>query len=174
MQSRSISSALEVNVSEGGNTPATIGSWCYDCRQLRKIRYTYVDAGESAQLFNGVIYPTHNYDLPLLGIHLLPLSKKKILVVLDFQPLFRDEAYIAKYILAAYLDLVGRAEPVTSGAKLDSILQAQLLYLRYRAEKYPARIMFKRFYGEEWTEEYIHGFLFDWEQKLAQLVSNKN
>lgn len=79
-----------------------------------------------------------------------------------------------KDYLAAYLDLVDRAEPVTSGAKLDSILQAQLLNLRYRAEKDPGRIMFKRFYGEEWTEEYIHGFLFDWEQKLAQLVSNKN
>jgi 15,16-dihydrobiliverdin:ferredoxin oxidoreductase len=174
LQSRPIPSALEVNVSERGKTPATIGSWCYDCRQLRKIRYTYIDAGESAQVFNRVIYPTHNYDLPLLGIHLLSLSKKKILVLLDFGPLFRDEAYIAKYVLAAYLDLVDRAKPVTSGAKLDNILQAQLLYLRYRGEKNPARIMFKRCYGQEWTEEYIHGFLFDWEQKLAQLVSNKN
>lgn len=79
-----------------------------------------------------------------------------------------------KDYLAAYLDLVDRAEPVTSGAKLDNILQAQLLYLRYRAEKDSARRMFKRFYGEESTAEYIHGFLFDWEQKLAQLVSNKN
>ncbi|MEG3864282.1 hypothetical protein QUB36_02275 [Microcoleus sp. AT8-B1] len=44
----------------------------------------------------------------------------------------------------------------------------------YRAEKNPAEGMFKRFYGEEWIEEYIHEFLFNWEQKLAQLVSNKN
>jgi 15,16-dihydrobiliverdin:ferredoxin oxidoreductase len=88
---------LELNVSHG-KTSATIRSWCYDCRQLRKIRYTYIDAGESAQVFNGVIYPSHNYDLPLLGIHLLSFTKKKILVVLDFQPLFRDEAYIAKYV----------------------------------------------------------------------------
>jgi 15,16-dihydrobiliverdin:ferredoxin oxidoreductase len=88
---------LELNVSHG-KTSATIRSWCYDCRQLRKIRYTYIDAGESAQVFNGVIYPSHNYDLPLLGIHLLSLSKKKILVVLDFYPLCRDEAYIAKYV----------------------------------------------------------------------------
>jgi 15,16-dihydrobiliverdin:ferredoxin oxidoreductase len=45
-----------------------------------------------------VIYPTHNYDLPLLGIHLFSFSKKKIFVVLDFGPLFREEAYIAKYV----------------------------------------------------------------------------
>jgi len=79
-----------------------------------------------------------------------------------------------KDYLAAYLDLVDRAEPVTSGAKLDNILQAQLRYLRYRAEKEAARRMFKRFYGQEWTQEYIHGFLFDLERKLPQLISNKN
>lgn len=98
MQSRPIPSALEVNVSQRGKTPGIIGSWCYDCPQLRKIRYTYINAGESAQVFNCVIYSSHNYDLPLLGIHLLSLSQKKILVVLDFQRLFRDEAYIAKYV----------------------------------------------------------------------------
>jgi len=79
-----------------------------------------------------------------------------------------------KDYLAAYLDLVDRAESVTLGAKLDNILQAQLRYLRYRAEKDPAGRMFKRFYGQEWTEEYIHGFLFDLERKLPQLISNKN
>ena len=50
---------------------------------------------------------------------------------------------------------------------LADIEQAQLRYLRYRAEKDPARGMFTRFYGTEWTEEYIHGFLFDLERKLA-------
>ncbi|WP_448271821.1 hypothetical protein [Nostoc sp. DSM 114160] len=29
--------------------------------------------------------------------------------------------------------------------------------------------MFKRFYGAEWTEEYIHGFLFDLERKLTAI-----
>jgi len=79
-----------------------------------------------------------------------------------------------KDYLAAYWDLVDHAEPMTSGAKLDNILQAQLRYLRYRAEKNAVRRMFKRFYGQEWTEEYIHGFLFDLERKLPQLISNKN
>ena len=79
-----------------------------------------------------------------------------------------------KDYLATYLDLVDRAESVTSGAKLDNILQVQLRYLRYRAAKDPARRMFKRFYGQEWTQEYIHGFLFDLERKLPQLISNKN
>jgi 15,16-dihydrobiliverdin:ferredoxin oxidoreductase len=98
LQSRPIPTGLEINVSDRGKTPATIRSWCYQSPQLRKIRYTYIDAGEAAQVFNSVIYPSHNYDLPLLGIDLLSFGNKKNLVVLDFQPLFRDEAYIARYV----------------------------------------------------------------------------
>lgn len=69
--------------------------------------------------------------------------------------------------LQAYLDFVEQAQEVTDSQYLEDILQAQLSYLHYRAEKDPARGMFTRFYGPEWTEEYIHGFLFDLERKLA-------
>lgn len=68
--------------------------------------------------------------------------------------------------LQAYLDFVDRAEPITDADTLQEIEQAHLRYLRYRAEKDPARGMFTRFYGSEWTEEYIHGFLFDLERQL--------
>jgi 15,16-dihydrobiliverdin:ferredoxin oxidoreductase len=98
LQKRSIPDGLEVNASDRGRSPATIRSWCYECPQLRKIRYTYIDAGESAQIFNSVIYPSHRYDLPLLGIDFLSFGKVKNLIVLDFQPLFQDEDYQKKYI----------------------------------------------------------------------------
>ena len=98
LQSRPIPSELEFQVSQRGKTPAMIESWCYQCPQFRKIRYTYIHAGEMAQIFNSVIYPRHNYDLPLLGIDFLAFGKKKILVVLDFQPLFRDPEYLEKHI----------------------------------------------------------------------------
>ncbi|NEQ81877.1 MAG: phycoerythrobilin:ferredoxin oxidoreductase [Moorea sp. SIO2I5] len=73
-----------------------------------------------------------------------------------------------KDYLTAYLDFVDQAEGITDSEHLEAIKEAQLRYLGYRAEKDPARGMFKRFYGSEWTEEYIHGFLFDLERKLAQ------
>ena len=98
LQQRPIPDGLERNVSERGKSPATIQSWCYECPQLRKIRYTYIDAGDSSQIFNCVIYPSHNYDLPLLGLDFLSFGKVKNLVVLDFQPLFQDADYQAKYI----------------------------------------------------------------------------
>ena len=98
LSSRPIPSGLEKMVSERGKNPATIQSWSYQSSELRKIRYSYIDAGETAQIFNSVIYPDYSYDLPLLGIDFLSFGQKKILVVLDFQPLFRDESYIHKYI----------------------------------------------------------------------------
>jgi phycoerythrobilin:ferredoxin oxidoreductase len=73
-----------------------------------------------------------------------------------------------KDYLNAYLDFVEQAEPVTDPSEQEAIYQSHLRYLRYRAEKDPARGMFTRFYGEAWTEEYIHGFLFDLERKLAE------
>lgn len=97
LQRRSIPEGLEYKVGDRGKCPATIRSWCYSCPELRKIRYTSIDAGDSAQIFNCVIYPNYQYDLPLLGVDFLSFGKVKNLIVLDFQPLFQDEAYLAKY-----------------------------------------------------------------------------
>lgn len=69
--------------------------------------------------------------------------------------------------LNAYLILVEMAEPVGDRQRLAEIEKAQLAYANYRATKDPARGMFTRLYGEEWTEEYIHGFLFDLARQLA-------
>jgi phycoerythrobilin:ferredoxin oxidoreductase len=54
----------------------------------------------------------------------------------------------SKDYLQAYLDFCDRAEPETDPQKLAEI---------------------NRFDGWEWTEEYIHGFLFDLERKLEQV-----
>lgn len=76
-----------------------------------------------------------------------------------------------KDYLQAYLNFVEQAQPITDPQRLAEILQAQRRYLNYRAEKDPARGMFTRLYGEEWTEEYIHGFLFDLERQLLKTPS---
>ncbi|MFM7527787.1 MAG: phycoerythrobilin:ferredoxin oxidoreductase, partial [Nodosilinea sp.] len=70
------------------------------------------------------------------------------------------------------LDFVDQAEPATNAQALREIEEAQLSYLRYRAEKDPTRGMFTRFSGAEWTEEYIHGFLFDLERKLSGVAAH--
>ncbi|MEO1671680.1 MAG: phycoerythrobilin:ferredoxin oxidoreductase, partial [Cyanobacteria bacterium J06631_2] len=62
--------------------------------------------------------------------------------------------------LTAYIDFVEQANEITDGEQLSAIFQAHKSYANYRAEKDPARGMLTRLYGSEWTEEYIHGFLF--------------
>ncbi|HAN74839.1 MAG TPA: phycoerythrobilin:ferredoxin oxidoreductase [Planktothrix sp. UBA8407] len=77
-----------------------------------------------------------------------------------------------KAYLQAYLEFVEQAQPIDNSEQRQDILQAQKRYVSYRAEKDPARGMFTRFYGEEWTEEYIHGFLFDLERYLEKHPNN--
>lgn len=94
--------------------PAIIESWQFRSKDFRKIRMTYIDAGVNAQVFNCVWYPEYTYDIPIFGIDFLSFGKKKVLAVLDFQPLTQDPEYISKYIedvkplREKYLDLCGR------------------------------------------------------------------
>ena len=62
--------------------------------------------------------------------------------------------------LSLYLDLVQNAREV-SLARSSQLLEGQKSYMRFRAEKDPARGMLTRFFGREWTEGYIHDVLFD-------------
>lgn len=72
--------------------------------------------------------------------------------------------------LERYLNFVEKATAIEVTNQRDEIIQAQLRYVNYRAEKDPARGMFTRLYGQEWTEKYIHGFLFDLPEKLPELL----
>jgi len=60
----------------------------------------------------------------------------------------------------SYLILIAEANPVDeftdAALKRGATLDSRLPSLR----KDPARGMLTRFYGEEWTEAYIHGFSF--------------
>ncbi len=62
--------------------------------------------------------------------------------------------------LNLYLDFVKVSEEVSCKRSLQ-LLEGQKSYMRYRAKNDPARGMLTRFYGKEWTEQYIHKVLFD-------------
>jgi 15,16-dihydrobiliverdin:ferredoxin oxidoreductase len=223
LRSRPIPAGLESQVSERGRSPATIRSWSYQCPELRKIRYTYIDAGASAQIFNSVIYPSHHYDLPLLGIDFLSFGQVKNLIVMDFQPLFQDEAYLKKYIhplkalhegypdlaqnlemkfydanqyfskyllfaktdpetvrtrvfdafkdyLNLYWQMLDAATPLTDPEDIRCIVKAQKDYDQYSADRDPASGLFSSYFGHEWSEKFLYGFLFEDAVPLAVKV----
>lgn len=84
----------------------------------------------------------------------LPLGEVGEKIIDDIiQPAFED-------YLSLYLDLVHEADEVLED-RSRLIYKGQRNYLSYRAENDPARGMLTRFYGNEWTEKYIHQVLFD-------------
>ena len=220
LQSRLIPADLESCTSDRGRSPATIRSWCYQCTELRKIRYTYIDAGASAQIFNSVIYPNHHYDLPLLGIDFLSFGQVKNLIVMDFQPLFQDQAYLEKYIyplkvlhdkypelsqnlemkfydanqyfskyllfaktdpetvrtrafeafqdyLNLYWQMLADAIPLDDQSDIQRVVKAQKDYDQYSADRDPASGLFSSYFGHEWSEKFLYGFLFEDAMPLA-------
>ena len=62
--------------------------------------------------------------------------------------------------LNCFLDLVRDAKIISKERSLQ-LLNGQKKYMRYRAEKDPARGMLKGFFGHPWTEHYINNILFD-------------
>ena len=222
LQSRLIPTGLAFCTSERGRNSATIRSWCYQCPELRKIRYTYIDAGASAQIFNSVIYPSHQYDLPLLGIDFLSFGQVKNLIVMDFQPLFQDATYLEKYIhplkalhdkypelsqnlemkfydanqyfskyllfaktdpetvktrvfeafqdyLNLYWRMIDEAKPypLIDQSDIQRIVKAQKDYDQYSADRDPASGLFSSYFGHEWAEKFLYGFLFEDAKPLA-------
>jgi len=59
-----------------------------------------------------------------------------------------------------FLDLVTNAKRISPERSLK-LLTGQKKYMRYRAEKDPARGMLRGFFGNVWTERYINNILFD-------------
>ena len=62
--------------------------------------------------------------------------------------------------LNCFLDLMIDAKMISKERSLK-MLNGQKEYMRYRAEKDPARGMLRGFFGELWTERYINNILFD-------------
>ncbi|MCO5598222.1 hypothetical protein L7F22_052314 [Adiantum nelumboides] len=83
--------------SDKGREGAEVHNWLFCSNRLRRIRFTYFDAGSAGQAFNSLLYPDFRFDYPLLGIDLLAFGKGKVLCVVDFQPLSQEASYLEKY-----------------------------------------------------------------------------
>ena len=87
---------LERKQSEKQNSE--IRSWLWDVPGFRRWRVTRLDAGDSLQVLNSVAYPDHSLDHPLMGVDLLWFgARKKLVAVLDFQPLTQESGYLERH-----------------------------------------------------------------------------
>ena len=91
----------------------------------------------------------------------IPLGKEGDELISDIiEPAFSEYLHL-------FLDILSKAKPV-SFERSEIIERGQKKYFKYRAEKDPARGMLNKFFGIEWTEEYINKILFNIEQEKVK------
>jgi len=193
---------------------SVIRSWLWTLPGFRRWRVTRLDAGESLQVLNSVAYPDPALDHPLLGVDLLWFgAKKRLVAVLDFQPLHQDPAYFERHytglkalhdqfpdlsgeetmrsfdpnqyfspwllfcrggadqattslpkaftpFLGAYWALHDAAVSAPSALPAEEVLRLQQAYDVYSAERDPAHGLFTSHFGKEWSDRFLHEFLF--------------
>ncbi|MEO0854772.1 MAG: dihydrobiliverdin:ferredoxin oxidoreductase, partial [Cyanobacteria bacterium J06648_11] len=66
-----------------------------------------------------------------------------------------------KDYLDLYWHLLDSAQPLDNPADMARIQQAQKDYDQYSAERDPASGLFSSYFGHEWSEEFLYGFLFE-------------
>ena len=95
---RSIKLANEIEEHHNKDSKYIIKNWLWELPQYRKWRITRLDGGKRLQVFNTVIYPQFESESPILGVDILWFgSSKKILAVLDYQPLIQTKEYLNEY-----------------------------------------------------------------------------
>ncbi len=77
---------------------SVIRSWLWKVHGFRRWRVTRLDAGDSLQVLNSVAYPEYSNEQPIMGIDLLWFGiRRKLVAVMDFQPLLQDPIYFERY-----------------------------------------------------------------------------
>jgi 15,16-dihydrobiliverdin:ferredoxin oxidoreductase len=140
----------DFSYNENQKKKARIVNLCASSDEYRKIRLTYYDAGDTTQVFNAVLYPDPELNLPVLGVDILCFNRKKYLAIVDFQPIHdNEEDHAARYehllepIKEKYDSLKGRM----SSKFYDETqhFSQQMLFARFDDEEIVSRDLFPAF-----------------------------
>lgn len=103
-------------------------------------------------MYNSVWYPDAKYDLPIFGLDMLSLKRKKYLTItiIDFQPLHKDESdhatpseQILKPIREQYDNLKGRMS--TRFYDETRFFSKEILFARFEDDKIITNDVFSAF-----------------------------
>ncbi|OUW25224.1 MAG: dihydrobiliverdin:ferredoxin oxidoreductase [Synechococcus sp. TMED169] len=211
---KAIEMPAELALSQSQNGKSTIQSWLWQLPGFRRWRVTRMDAGDSLQVLNSVAYPDLDNDQPLMGVDLLWFgARKKLVAVLDFQPLVQKQDYLDRHLvelkklhdkfpdlsgeetmrsfdpnqyfspyllfcrggaeqaeeslpeafssfLDSYWKLTARSQSEPSMIPPAEVQELQVAYNQYSAERDPAHGLFTSHFGNEWSDRFLHEFLF--------------
>lgn len=98
--------AYKIGVLRG--KPLVMTNVAFQTEHLRKVRLTYMDAGNAAQILTTMAFPRFHTDAPIFGADMLAFRGKPHLIVIDHQPLYKSDAeYVARYV-QPLADVYGR------------------------------------------------------------------
>ncbi|MDA0864816.1 MAG: dihydrobiliverdin:ferredoxin oxidoreductase, partial [Cyanobacteria bacterium] len=75
-----------------------------------------------------------------------------------------------KDYLQLYCQLIDDAKSLTEPHDIQRVAQAQKNYDQYSAERDPASGLFGSYFGHDWSERFLHEFLFEDAVPLAATV----
>uniref|UniRef100_A0A7S4SWZ5 Uncharacterized protein n=1 Tax=Ditylum brightwellii TaxID=49249 RepID=A0A7S4SWZ5_9STRA len=93
-------------------------------------------------------------------------SKQMIFGRFDTEKVVHEEVMPAfqRYVQTHY-DMVLNTTPDVSSKRTSNVLDRQAAYDSYSAERDPATKMFEAMFGVDWSEGFVHDFLFDQSRK---------
>ena len=66
-----------------------------------------------------------------------------------------------KEYLSLYWQILEREPPLDDPSDIQSIVKDQKDYDQYNAERDPALGLLSSYFGQQWTEKFLYGFLFE-------------
>jgi 15,16-dihydrobiliverdin:ferredoxin oxidoreductase len=76
-----------------------------------------------------------------------------------------------KDYLDLYWEMLAQEQPMDDPSDVQSIIKAQKDYDQYSADRDPASGLFSSYFGHEWSEKFLYGFLFEDAVPLATGVA---
>ncbi len=78
-------------------TEVSMSTWACTFNKIKQARVSCIDGGRSFSIFNLVIHPLHNFDLPFFGADFVTLPKGHLLA-LDLQPVLKMDQLHTKAV----------------------------------------------------------------------------
>lgn len=80
------------------NDSGMIYNYCYNSKDFRKVRFTYLDGNSKFQYFGLVLHPIYEYDVPIFNFEVILYNNEKTVYTLNMIKMENTNSYNEKYV----------------------------------------------------------------------------
>lgn len=74
-------------------------NYCFQSKEFRKVRFTYLDMKSKIQYFGLVLHPECDYDAPILNFELISYNNEKIVYIMNMVKMDNTKSYNDRYVV---------------------------------------------------------------------------